>query len=490
MRWRERRPSMRWREAMTLEPMSRVALVAPRRTLRAALVRTADSGVMEFDRITEPGDRPLPDVDRVVRSWTAGHGPTSPRLAAEPADMGGVDLDAWERGGRIDLIAGEAELTEHAADAVTHDEVAALLGWVPTGRLPALNASLAPVGAAAVPLPRPSGVDPPTAERSGPVRHGLFPLVRTYAEVPYADADPTLPATLAYLVMFGAMFGDVGHGALLLVGAFVLRAGLLPRLAKLRRYWLSVAGAGLSSAGFGLLYGEAFGPTGWVPTVWLSPLEHPVPLLLAGVGLGFLLLAGSYALGTVNRFREGGWGLALYDPSGVAGTLLFLAAGLATASWYGGWPWPGYTSVGLAVVALGLTFTGLLVSAGGGPTGVLQATVELFDTVIRLGANVVSFARLAAFGLTHAVLGWIVWDATTALWGRGAPAAGAAVVVFVLGNAVAFALEALVAGVQALRLEYYELFSRVFRTEGRPFRPWHIPTAVERPPEETSCPPG
>ena len=54
----------------------------------------------------------------------------------------------------------------------------------------------------------------------------------------------------------------------------------------------------------------------------------------------------------------------------------------------------------------------------------------------------------------------------------------AAVIVFVLGNAVAFSLEALVAAVQALRLEYYELFSRVFSTEGRPFRPWHVPLDV------------
>ena len=52
----------------------------------------------------------------------------------------------------------------------------------------------------------------------------------------------------------------------------------------------------------------------------------------------------------------------------------------------------------------------------------------------------------------------------------------AAVIVFVVGNVLAFALEALVAGVQALRLEYYELFSRIFADQGRPFRPWHVPT--------------
>jgi V/A-type H+/Na+-transporting ATPase subunit I len=68
----------------------------------------------------------------------------------------------------------------------------------------------------------------------------------------------------------------------------------------------------------------------------------------------------------------------------------------------------------------------------------------------------------------------VVWRGAQALWGHGW-AATAAVLVFVVGNAIAFALEALVAGVQALRLEFYELFSRLFVGEGRPFRPWRIP---------------
>ena len=97
------------------------------------------------------------------------------------------------------------------------------------------------------------------------------------------------------------------------------------------------------------------------------------------------------------------------------------------------------------------------------------------DVVIRIGSNVVSFARLAAFGMTHAALAAVVWLATAALWQGGPLAKAAAVVVFVVGNVLTFGLEALVAGVQALRLEYYELFSRVFQGEGRPFRPWHIP---------------
>ncbi len=50
---------------------------------------------------------------------------------------------------------------------------------------------------------------------------------------------------------------------------------------------------------------------------------------------------------------------------------------------------------------------------------------------------------------------------------------------FLTGNALAFSLELLVAGIQALRLEYYELFSRIFAGEGHAFSPWHIPLAPE-----------
>jgi V/A-type H+/Na+-transporting ATPase subunit I len=55
----------------------------------------------------------------------------------------------------------------------------------------------------------------------------------------------------------------------------------------------------------------------------------------------------------------------------------------------------------------------------------------------------------------------------------------------VAGTALAFGLEALVAAIQALRLEYYELFSRVFVTQGRLFRPWHVPTAISTKEEST-----
>jgi len=68
----------------------------------------------------------------------------------------------------------------------------------------------------------------------------------------------------------------------------------------------------VASAAAGLLYGEFFGPTGVVPALWLDPLDSPTRMLAGAIAIGGVLLAAAYALGIVNRWREGGPGLAVY----------------------------------------------------------------------------------------------------------------------------------------------------------------------------------
>lgn len=449
--------------------MRRVALAAPRPDLRRALVTVADAGVVQLDGAGESAEGNPGPAGRLLRR--AQTNPARPALTADPPD-----LDALARAGRVDLVAGEAQLEEYAEAAVCRGEVAALPGWAPETALPDLSARLAEHGAALVPLPAPRGVDPPTLLRPGGAVRGSFSsLVSTYGTVPYPDVDPTPLAGAAYVLMFGMMFGDAGHGLLLLAVAALLRAGRPRRLATVRRAWPFVGAAGLASIAFGALYGEFFGPTGVLPVPWVAPLDDPVRLLTAAVAGGAVLLAAAYGVAIVNRWREGGPRLAVYASSGVAGLAVFLGLGAVAGGLY--WHTAPLTAIGAVVAAVGLVLAavGFHAAAGGGASGALQAGVELFDTVIRLGSNLFSFARLAAFGLTHAALGWLVWTGTTALFGSGWLAALAGVLVFAAGNVLAFALEALVAGIQALRLEFYELFSRIFAGEGVPFRPWHLP---------------
>ncbi len=442
---------MGWREQLRPDRMRRVAIIAPVAQLTSALSTVGDSGCVELDQSSQDVTEPS------LRAGTAaGDHPSGTAVRAD-------------------------ELTRVAATALQSGAVAGLTAWTPAADLPTLRYTLAEVGAAAVPVRAPAGAQPPTRLPSQRAGRSFDLLVETYTTVPYRDIDPTLVAGLAYVVMFGMMFGDVGHGALLLLGALLVRFGRLPgRLGRspgLRRAWPFLVGGGVASMAFGALYGSFFGPTGVLPVLWLDPLDEPVPLLLAAVGIGAVLIGGAYALGTANRVREGGWTYALYARTGVAGSLLFVALALLVAGLTSPAGWLVSASVILAIVALTLTFVGLWVESGGGAAGTAQALVELVDVVIRLGSNVVSFARLAAFGLTHAALGAVVWQATTGLWSPGVGMLVAALV-FVVGNTLTFALEALVAGIQALRLEYYELFSRVFTEEGRPFRPWHLPPAA------------
>jgi V/A-type H+-transporting ATPase subunit I len=394
------------------------------------------------------------------------------------------DPDDYVVSGRLDLLAGEAELERIAASAVRDDRAAALVGWCPAKAVSELASRLESLGGALVPLARPAGATPPTLLAPAPAAAAFQPLVDTYATVPYPDLDPSLFAGLVYVAMFGMMFGDVGHGALLVAGGVVLRWGRSKRLAGLRWAAPFLMGGGLASVVFGLLYGEAFGPTHLVPVVWLAPLDHPTTLLAVAVAIGACLLAVAYALGTINRWREGGFAAALLATTGIAGAGLFLGLALVAGGWY--WHLAVLEIAGglAAASALVLSYLGLLAAAGGGGSGAVQASVELFDSVLRVGVNTISFARLAAFGLTHAALESIVWRGTTLLWQRGPAWWPLAVVLVVVGNTLAFALEALVAGVQALRLDYYELFSRIFVDEGRAFRPWQVPTLRAK---EASC---
>ena len=412
----------------------------------------------------------LPEPIRMERIAVVAPADDLRRVLAVVGAAGVVEPDILP-----EAAGGATELDRVAGSAIVRGSVAAIAGWSPDAAIDALVEHLRPLGSAVVRLPFPRGAEPPTL-LAGTGTSGAFqPLVDVYTIVPYADVNPALFAGLAYAVMFGMMFGDAGHGALLVAAGFVLARARTGWLAQYRRAAPFVIGAGIASALFGFAYGEAFGPTGLVPTLWLSPLAQPVTLLAAGIGVGAALLAVSYAIGTVNRWREGGPALALVELSGFAGAALYLGLSLIGLGWFLNLFAMTLCGCGFAALGLILGFIGLFAEAGGRTAGAVEAGVELFDAVVRIGANTVSFGRLAAFGLTHAALGSIVWSGTLSVAERGAAWWPLAAALFLCGNVIAFALEALVAGIQALRLDYYELFSRIFIASGRTFRPWQAP---------------
>jgi V/A-type H+-transporting ATPase subunit I len=457
-------------EAVEAVPMARIAVVGPADHVRAMLAVVAEVGVTELESSTNADSSEMSEALR--RMHAAGAAEDAPRLS----DRSRVASEL-EAAGRADLLAGEVELERRSAAAATRGPFFAALGWCPASELAQLRARLEPLGGGVVELPRPPFAEPPTLLRTPGAAAPFLPLVETYGTVRYRDIDPTPFTAVSFVLMFGMMFADAGHGLLLAAAGLLLRFTRARRLAGLKRSWALPFAGGLVAAAFGLAYGEFFGPTGAVPVLWLRPLQNPLELLVVGVGVGGMLLAVSYVIGTVNRWREGGFQAALYSGSGIAGTALFLGvAGVALAV-YAASTLLAIVAFALVAAAIALLFTGYFVQAGKGGTGVLEAVVETVNSVIRLGANSISFARLAAFGMVHAAIGSLVWSGTQAMAEAGWLIV--AVVLFAAGNALGFTLELVVAGIQAMRLEYYELFSRIYSGEGRPFRPWHLTVIKE-----------
>jgi V/A-type H+-transporting ATPase subunit I len=131
----------------------------------------------------------------------------------------------------------------------------------------------------------------------------------------------------------------------------------------------------------------------------------------------------------------------------------------------------GFGGVNGAAAAAALTAIAVRIGLEtGGSAGerLVVALVEGLETVINLFANTLSFLRVAAFSLNHVALALAVFTIAAELdsFGHG--------VALVLGNAVIIVLEGGIVAIQALRLMYYEGFSRFFAGDGVEFRPLRL----------------
>lgn len=98
----------------------------------------------------------------------------------------------------------------------------------------------------------------------------------------------------------------------------------------------------------------------------------------------------------------------------------------------------------------------------------VQGFFELFETLLSYFSNTLSFVRIGAFAVSHAAMMEVV------LMLAGAEAGTPNWLIVVLGNLFVCGMEGLIVGIQVLRLEYYEMFSRFYKGNGREFKPYKI----------------
>ena len=95
----------------------------------------------------------------------------------------------------------------------------------------------------------------------------------------------------------------------------------------------------------------------------------------------------------------------------------------------------------------------------------LERFFELFEILLSFVTNTISFVRIGAFALNHVGMMGVVFVFSKMASG------GASIAVVIIGNIIVMAMEGLIVGIQVLRLEFYEIFSRFFEGNGKEFKP-------------------
>ena len=96
---------------------------------------------------------------------------------------------------------------------------------------------------------------------------------------------------------------------------------------------------------------------------------------------------------------------------------------------------------------------------------IVENFFELFEFLLSYTTNTMSFLRVGAFILSHAGMMLVVMTLAEGV------SAGASPLVIIIGNLFVMGMEGMIVGIQVLRLEYYEVFSRFYEGDGKPFIP-------------------
>lgn len=363
-------------------------------------------------------------------------------------------------------------------------------GYIPAPDVPLLRSQLEERFAVVIET---EDADPETAPvklRNNAFNRPAESITEMYALPLASDIDPTPVMSFFYYLFFGMMLSDAGYGLLLVLGSLFLLKKCRPEPAMRRNLTLFLY-CGVSTVFWGLMFGSFFGDA--IPVIsrtffghevalrplLFDPMEQAVGLLVLSLVLGFVqilvglgakfytLWKGEDRLGAV--FDAGLWITTLL---GIA----LLAGGIALL--------PALTPVGAAVAVVSLL--GLVLTQGRtkkGPMKILSGVASLYD-ITGYVSDLMSYSRLMALGLTTAAMA-SVFNMLGTLAGGGIAGLILLLILFPVGHAITFGLNALGAYVHTIRLQYVELFSKFYEGGGRPFRPFAFRSQYIRIKEET-----
>ena len=339
------------------------------------------------------------------------------------------------------------------------------------------------------------------------LQHGKFVksferMIFSYGSPIYGSIDPTPFVAVFFTILFGIMFGDFGQGLFfvlfgILMGLNVIKVGGWNKFAPI---FMAI---GISSSIMGLLTGEFFGTetvlepfAEWVtgffgkphaPILHLMPSADPKSIYVmfgvfgVAVAIGFVINTCGLLLNIINNLIRRKYAEALFGKNGIAGAVFFwyvialvLRIVLAKHS---------VALYDIIIIAVSLFFAAFAepferalegekpLFENGFGTYIISSLVEIIEVISGYLSNTISFVRVGAFALSHAVLNFTILTLTNMV---GGPGSAGGIIVLIAGNALIIVLEGMIVAIQVIRLQYYEFFSKFFHETGKEFKPFRF----------------
>ena len=382
-------------------------------------------------------------------------------------------------------IKRKAEINQLRKYVVIFEEELVISGFVPSDHTSSFVSlfEMKDVKVQVFPAETEEGLEPPTILKNRWFFQPFELFVEMYGLPKYGSFDPVWFVGLTYCTLFGMMFADLGQGfALLVIGWFMEKkmkvrlGGVIMRLAPF-------------SMLFGLLFGSVFGDEHLLDPMFhaLGFAEKPIhvmdpgfvnTLITSAIGVGVFLILSCILYNIIASIKQKNYGKAFFDQNGLAGFIVY--SSVITGMFFGS-SVPVFTPVGIVcgivIPAICILLKEPLANLvrklrmkphGGWSDYFMESTFELLEVVLGFVSNTMSYLRVGGFVLSHAGMMLVVMTIKEQTGNAG-------ILVMIFGNIFVMALEGLIVGIQTLRLEYYEMFSRYYEGGGKKF----VPITVE-----------